>query len=64
VLIEINIQDLRKIKIAGRFEHPAGYILINDDAIVQTPGNNIISRNYIQTTRAAFEITDHDLDIG
>ncbi len=58
VLIEINIQDLRKIKIKGRFEHTAGYVLINDDAIVQMPDNNIISGNYIQTTMAAFEITD------
>ncbi|MDQ3885271.1 MAG: hypothetical protein M3239_07495 [Thermoproteota archaeon] len=64
VLIEIMIQDLRKIKIKGRFEHPAGYVLINDDAIIQLPTNNRISGNHIQSHRAAFEITDDELAIG
>jgi hypothetical protein len=64
VLIEIKIQDLRKIKIKGRFEHPAGYVLINDDAIIQMPNNNRMSGNYIRTPRAAFEITGNDLAIG
>jgi hypothetical protein len=61
VLIEINIQDLRKIKINGRFEHPMGYVLINDDSIIQMPNNNRMSQNHIQTRKAAFEITDDSL---
>jgi hypothetical protein len=64
VLIEINIQDLRKIKIKGRFEHPAGYVLINDYATIQMPKYNRMLGNYIQTRRAAFEITGYDLAIG
>jgi uncharacterized protein YdeI (BOF family) len=61
VLIEIKIQDSRKIKIKGKFEHPAGYVLINDDAIIQMPNNNRMSGNHIQNHRAAFEITGDEL---
>ena len=64
VLIEINILDSRKIKIKGRFEHPAGYVLINDDAIIKMPDNTTISGNHIQTYGAAFEITRDGLAIG
>jgi hypothetical protein len=64
VLIEIKIQDSRKIKIKGKFEHPAGYVLINDDAIIQMPNNNRMSGNHIQNHRAAFEITGDDLAIS
>lgn len=64
VLIEINILDSRKIKIKGRFEHPAGYVLINDDAIIKMPDNITISGNLFKTYGPAIKITRDGLAIG
>jgi hypothetical protein len=64
VLIEINILDSRNIEIKGRFEHPAGYVLINDAAIIIMPDNITISGNHIQTYGAAIEIKRDGLTTG
>jgi hypothetical protein len=64
VLIEINILDSRNVEIKGRFEHPAGYVLINDAAIIIMPDNITISGNHIQTYGAAIEIKRDGLTTG
>ncbi len=65
VLIEINIQGLIRIKIKGRFEHPTGHVLINDDdEIIQMPQNNRMIGNYFRTQTEAFELTDDSLFLG
>lgn len=42
-----------------RFEQPTGYVLNNDDPIIQMSHDNmIISGNYLEIPREAFESTN------